>query len=278
MLKRHRLVDLVGVMVFVLVLVTAVFFFLRRATYVTIVMMVSQSDALDQSVLPMWYLNNLKAGMVQKDILGKPVISVLKSYSYDSSNISSKVTFLTMKLLTAYDARNKMYLYEGVPLLIGSYQNFKIDGVFLRGVVYRILDKDYVADKKTILIEGYLNPTRIDNQDAYGANTISNGVLNYLADKFKVGGKIMDSDGSVLAEIKDVKKMSATRKFIFGSQLIEEIDRERQQVWLKVAVDVEKVNGIYLFQGVVPVRINSTFWLGFHDFDGALTVRDYKEI
>lgn len=276
--KKHRLVDLVGIAVFFLALVTAVLFFLRRATYVTIVMRVSDSDSLNQYGLPMWYLGSLKEGMVQKDILGKPLISILKKYTTDTNTVSSSTTFLTMKLLTTYDVRNETYLYEGVPILVGSYQNFKIKGVFLRGVVYRILDKNYEENKKKILVEGYLNPVINDNQDPYAANTFSNGIKNYLADKFVSGVKRVDSEGVVLAEIKEVKKLPSTRRFVYQNRIVEQNDPERQQVFLKVIVTVEKVNGVYLYEGVSPVRINGNFWLGFDDFDGGMTITGFKEI
>ena len=64
--KKLGLVDLVGLGVFVAILATAVFFFLRRASYVTVTLRISQADMLTYG-LPIWYLDSLKPGMVQKD-------------------------------------------------------------------------------------------------------------------------------------------------------------------------------------------------------------------
>jgi len=276
--KKWGIIDLLGFGVFVLMLLTAVFFFLRRSVYINVVLRVAQNDSLQTYYsLPMWYLENLKPGMEQKDLLGRPVISIVKNFSY-SSNSSDKVVYLTLKLLTTFDKKSGIYSYEGVPLLVGSYQNLKIKGISIRGVVHRIENKDYKPEKKMYLIEGYINPAIVENQDPYTAETMTDGVQNYLADKVVKGLKILDSDGTVIAEILEVRKEVAYRKFIYNNQLVEVPDNERKKVRLKAKIETERYGDVFLFRNEMSLKINHNVYLSFSDFDLPVTITDVSEI
>lgn len=275
--KLFSLVNLVGLGVFFLVLATAVFFFLRRSAYATIVLRASQGNALEVWYgLPMWYLESLKPGMVQKDIFGRPVITITKSFYYPS-NVNYQVEYLTLKLLTTYDRKSGIYSYEGIPLLIGSYQTFKIKGVMLRGIIHRIEDGNWQPEKKEYIVEGFLNPVKTENQDPYEAETMTSGVLNYLADKFTKGLKSYDSDGSTIMEILDVRKEPAYRKFIYQNRLVETIDNDRKNVKLKLRVTTEKYGDIYLYRGDSSLRINDNLYLDFWNFGAQMIVTSVSE-
>lgn len=269
--------NLVGLGVFFLVLATAVFFFLRRATYATIVLRVSESDALDSSWgLPMWYLDNLKPGIEQKDIFGRQIISVVRNFSY-LNNSNNRIVFLTLRLLTTYDKKSGTYTFEGVPLLVGSYQNLKIKDILLRGVVYRVENSDWQPEIKTYLIEGVLDPRITTNQDPYMADTTSDGIHNYLANKFVPGLKIVDSESREIVEIIEAKKEMAHRKFVYNNRIIEVPDNERQKVKLKIKVLTEKNGDVFLYRNEFPVKINENINLSFWDFEVMMTITDIKE-
>lgn len=276
--KVFNITNLLGLGVFFLVLATAVFFFLRRAKYATIVLRVTEGDALQSRYgAPIWYLQGLKPGMVQKDIFGKSLISIEKNFYY-SSNSSDRVEYLTLKLLTTYDRRSGIYNYEGVPLLVGSYQSLKFKGILLRGVIHRIESGEWRPEKKMYTVEGYLNPASMANQDPYVAETMTKGVQNYLANKFVKGLKIMDSEGTTLLEILEAKKETAYRRFIYQNRLVETEDTERKKVTLKIQVMTEKYGDVYLYRGDIPMKINDNLYLDFWDFGATMTITDFKEI
>lgn len=276
--KVFSLTNLVGLGVFFLVLATAVFFFLRRSSYVTLVLRVSQSDTLETTYgLPLWYLDNLKEGMEQKDIFGRSTISIVKKFSYPN-NWNNRISYLTLKLLTTYDKKSGVYSYEGVPLLVGSYQSLKVKGVLLRGVVHRIENNDWQPEQKVYLVEGFVNPSVTDNQDPYVAETMTNGVENYLADRVTKGLKILDSDGTIVAEVLEVNKEIAYRKFIYQNHLVDVVDNDRKKVNLKVRLVTERYGDVFLFRNDVPIKINENLFLDFWNFEVPMTITDFKEI
>jgi hypothetical protein len=183
-----------------------------------------------------------------------------------------------MKLLTTYDKKSGIYSYEGVPLLIGSYQNLRIKNVLLRGVVHRVENADQPVIRKMYEVEAYVNPAIIQNQDPYTSETMTDGVKNYLADKISKGLKMVDSDGTVLVDIVDVKKEAAYRKFIFQNRLAEVLDNERKKVTVRLRVVTEKYDDVFLFMGEKSLRINDNFYLNFGDFEMPITVTNFKEI
>jgi hypothetical protein len=222
-------------------------------------------------------LDDLTPGYVNRRIcFGRPVISIVRSFSYPN-NSNNRVVYLTIRLLTTYDKKSDVYSYEGVPLLVGSYQSLKINGILLRGVVQRVDSGSQRPEKKTFIVEGFVNPENVGNQNPYAANTVTDGVLNYLADEYTKGLKILDSDGSVAAEILEVNEQPAHRKFIYGNQLIETLDSERKKVELKVQITTEKYGDVYLFMGEVPLRVNDNLFLSFWSFETPLTITDVKE-
>lgn len=276
-IKGFKLVDLLGVGVFVAILVLAVMILLRRAEYVTMVLKVTDSGYLGNNPLPMWYLDKFKGGMEQKDVLGRSSISILKSYSYPT-NKDSRVMYLTMRLLAAYDKKNKSYSFEGVPLLLGSYQTFKFNGMLLRGVVYRIEDIDQPVEEKTLEVSGVLNPANNMNQDPYVAEMTTDGIKNYLATKIVKDLRVKDSDGLVVAEVREVDLSPSYRKFIAGNRIVSVVDNDRKNVAMKVVVKVKKFGDVYLFREDMPITINANVWLDFWDFQVNMTITDFKEI
>lgn len=274
--KVFSLVNLVGLGVFFFMLATAVFFFLRRATYATIVLRVSQTDVLEPYYgLPMWYLDNLKPGMEQKDIFGRSVISIVKNFSYPN-NSNSRVVYLTIKLLTTFDKKSGIYNYEGVPLLVGSYQTLRIKDILLRGVIHRVENKDFQAEKKSYIVEGFINPSQTVNQDPYVAETMTEGIQNYLADKIVKGLKISDSDGGVIVDVLEVKKETSYRKFIFQNRLVEVPDSDRKKVKVKMQIVTEKYGDVFLFRNESTLKVNDNIFLNFGDFEIPLTITNIK--
>jgi hypothetical protein len=148
----------------------------------------------------------------------------------------------------------------------------------LRGVIHRIEDGNWQPEKKEYIVEGVLNPAKTENQDPYEAETMTSGVLNYLADQFVKGTKAYDSDGTPILEILEVKKEPAYRKFIYQNRLVESLDNDRKKVTIKVRVVTEKYGNIYLYRGDTSLRINDNLYLDFWNFGAPMTITSIKEI
>jgi len=107
---------------------------------------------------------------------------------------------------------------------------------------------------------------------------MTDGVQNYLADKVVKGLKILDSDGTVIAEILEVRKEVAYRKFIYNNQLVEVPDNERKKVRLKAKIETERYGDVFLFRNEMSLKINHNVYLSFSDFDLPVTITDVSEI
>jgi len=270
--------NLIGLGVFFLVLTSSIFILLRRAEYATLVLKVSESGSINNTYgAPMWYLDQLKPGFEQKDVFGRPRISILDSFSY-VSNSKERVAYLTLKLLTTYDKKTEVYSYEGVSLLVGSYQSFKIKNIQLTGVIYRIENGNWEPQQKKYLVEGYINPAAIQNQDPYVAEVTTQRVKSYLADKITEGMEIKDSSGKIVAKIKKLKKQLSYSRFIYNDKLVSFLDPDRKKVEVTMELLTNKYGDVYLFENETPVRINENLNLNFWDFDLILTITDFQEI
>ncbi len=271
--------DILGVGVFIFVLVTSAIFLRRSESYLTLVLKIAQFENMESygAELPQWYLANVRSGVKQFDKGGHLDTEIVKVYSQNLSE-KSKEFYVTLRIRTAFDKRSGIYSYDGLPVLVGSYQSFKIGGILIKGVVVSLNNDNYPVTTKKYLVEGFLNPNNIANQEPYWANTISNGVSNYLAELFKLGNTVKDSDGKVIADIKEVKLLPATRKFVSGDRLVEVPDNDRKQVKLKLEVTAIDLNGVSLYMGIMPIKINNQLNLDFGKFNVNLTVTDFKEI
>lgn len=277
-MRKINWFNLIGLGVFFLVLTSSVFILLRKAEYATLVLKVSESGSINNTYgTPMWYLDQLKPGFEQKDVFGRTRISILDSFSY-VSNSKERVAYLTLKLLTTYDKKTEVYSYEGVSLLVGSYQSFKIKNIQLTGVIYRIENGNWKPQQKKYLVEGYINPAAIQNQDPYVAEVTTQGVKNYLADKITEGMEIKDSNGKIVAKIMKLRKQLSYSRFIYNDKLVSFLDPDRKKVEMTVELLTNKYGDVYLFENETPVRINENLNLNFWDFDLILTITDFQEI
>ena len=259
-LKNYSLIDMVGVGLLVAILSVAMFFFLRKASYVTIDLRVTQSDILaEKEELPLWYLENLKPGMVQNDVFGRTTIKIEDVFSYRTGT-TKRLYIVKLKLRSVYDGKTGVYSYDGSPIMLGSYQTFKVGQVVIRGVVQGFGENE-IREHKMVTIEGLAAP---DGGDA--ANTITDGIQNYISEMIKDGLQMKDSRGNVIATVKNVKKKSATREFIYQDRLIKVPDNSRTVVSMDVEMELEKYGDLYLFRKDYNPAVGTVFYLDFVDF------------
>jgi hypothetical protein len=277
-LRNLHWIDIVGVSLFLAVITIAFFFLLRRSEYATITLRISNSDELDStfSKPPTWYIEKIKPGVKEIDGLGRTSVEVIRVYKIQTSDSNQNV-YADLKVKSVYNARTGQYTYNGSPLLIGSYQLFKLQGLQLFGIIVKNWSDEAPQEEKTYLVTGYLEPAINDIQPAV-ANTIVTGVKNHIANALGTGLKMTDTDGETVAEIVEIKKTEGRRRFISGSAFISVPDPERQEVQMKVKVKAIKVNDAYYFKGEIPMLINATYYLSFPTINVNLTSLQIEEV
>jgi hypothetical protein len=273
--KKMRWLDIVAMSVFMFILGVAFFFFLRQSKYVDVVVAVSDSDNINLWFKPpVWYLENVKPGMEQKDLLGRRLVYVKDTNTY-SVNSQNKVFYATLSLMAVYNKRSNEYSYEGIPLLIGSYQTFRVNGIKITGVLHSVGDVGLGGTKKRIIVTGYLKNT--EDKDRLAAETMSDGVETYISKNFVEGLTIKNNKGNVVFKVDRVNKMPATRRFINGDRLIYVNDPERERVELTGEMEVKTYNDVMVFMEDNYVAINSNVWLDFTKFASGFVITSIED-
>lgn len=228
----------------------AYFLVMRKADRVYVTLRVSQSDLINantggiSAALPAWYLENIK---VDPNPLTNSEISVVKVFQYQN-NSNEKTVYLTLRLLVTYDKKSGIYTYNGLPLLVGSYQSFTYNGVLIRGIVQNVSGvMEDKREEKTLMVEGLVK------------------VENYMTKNFVNGLTISDSDDRVVAKIENVEIDPGDSK-------------DNKIVKLKLRIRVDKFDDVYLYGGETAIKMGQELDLDFWNFEAKVTVTDFKEV
>lgn len=270
-------IDLIGVCIFLGILSVAFFFFLRKADYAYITLRVSQSDNMNpySDQAPVWFIEKIQPGLKETDGLGRDNVVIEKVHRFKSSDLNQDF-YVDLKVRSVYNSRTKQFTYNGSTLLIGSYQSFKLQGIQLSGVIVDVREQDTPREEKTFLVEGYVNPAYNDEQYSV-ANTVVDGIKNYLADTLFTGLKTVDVDGQATAEIVSIQKRPARRQFVSGSSFVSVPDPERQRVEMTLRIKGVKINDAYYYKNEAPIVVNSTIYLTFPQSNINFTLTHFEE-
>jgi len=265
-LRRLRWVDVIGIAVFFFILSSSAFFILRRPGQVIVTMRLFERDAPD------FYFNRprnlfvekLKPGLTETDEIGRSAIEVVDVHRYLTGNLYQDV-FVTLKVKTTYNRKTGQHSFNGKPILIGSFHTLRLKDIVLNGVIVDISDEVKTREKKTFIIEAYVDPA--DQQvtsAASGSRTIASinianidGVKNYLAEKIIPNLQMLDRSGNVVAEILSVTKSPGQLSYISNNRIQTVTDRRRTRVGLTLEVEAEKINDAYYFQKDTPLVVGA---------------------
>lgn len=257
-------VDKASIALFLLIVASAAYLLLRPATYVYVTMRLFERDAPDFyfNRPTHLYVEKLVPGLKETGGFGENLLEIVDVYRYRSNNTYHD-TFVTVKTKAAYNKRKGQYSYNGTPLLIGSFRTFRLQNIIVNGVILDISHTKEAREKKTFIIEGYLDPINNQNHSTYPDNiTRGDGVENYLAQEIHEGIKVVDIHNNILAEIVKVKK---TPGKIF-SPLTPQVfvnDPERTRVEITLRVVAEKINDAYYFQKEGRLLVGQTLYFAF---------------
>ncbi len=257
-------VDKASIALFLFIVASAAYLILRPATYIFVTMRLFERDAPDFyfNRPTHLYVEKLMPGLKETGGFGENLLEIVDIYRYRSNNTYID-TFVTIKTKAAYNKRKRQYSYNGTPLLIGSFRTFRLQSIIVNGVIVDISRTKDAREKKTFIIEGYLDPINHQNYLTYPDNiTRGDGVENYIAQQVREGLKVVDIQGNVLAEVIQVKKTPGK----FFSPLAPQTfisDPERTRVDLTLRVVAEKINDAYYFQKEGRLLVGQTLYFPF---------------
>ncbi|GEM_PF-1116398 len=257
-------VDKASIVLFLFIVASAAYLILRPATYVYVTMRLFERDAPDFyfNRPTHLYVEKLAPGLKETGGFGENLLEVVDVYRYRNNNTYFD-TFVTIKTKAAYNKRKGQYSYNGTPLLIGSFRTFRLQNIIVNGVIVDISHKQEVREKKTFIIEGYIDPQNNRTYSSYPDGiTRSDGVENYLAQEVHEGIKVVDIHNNVLAEIVGVKKTPGKIFAPLTPQVFIN-DPERTRVDLTLRVVAEKINDAYYFQKEGRLLVGQTLYFPF---------------
>lgn len=281
-MSSFRLIDLIGIGIFLTVLVILTLFFLRKSSFTYVTLLVSKDrysfNSLYSYKPPNWYLENLTIGMTNKDIVGKTDLELVDMYYYPTVGNESEL-YITLKVKTTFNQRSQQHSYQGQPLLIGESRAFKLSSTYIPGNIHKIedqLNKD--QQTKKIIVHGELESNYHEKIPNFNIDKVIYGevrffgIKNYLADKVVEGLTIRDSKDEKLVEVTDVKKTTGYKEFVHRNSFIKTADYERQIVKLTAEINLRKVNDKYLHMEAEQILIGKTIQLPFENFVVYLTI------
>lgn len=283
--RTLRWTDVGAISIFFAMLAVALFFFLRKTEYITVRLRISQSDELRNNLTsfmtPIWYANVLMPGMEDTNFFGRSIIKIDRIIPGFPEDNEQK-TYIDLRIQALYSKQTKQYSYNGIPLLIGSYQRFRVNGIQIPGVIHAIgaLGLESYPQKKYIL-HGFLDHRQNDWVPGVTNQPTSfieyDGVHTYLAEKIQNGMEMKLGDITI-AKIVKVTKSPATKRIIELGRTYIVPDPERTRVELAVEITASIINGRpYFKDDQQRLLVNSTIPLDFVLIKPIMTIIDIQK-
>ncbi len=246
---------MVGGLIILLVLSLVWFRLARKTTWITVRLVVTNDEWWWEGAPPQWwYAEGLSVGQTSRDSFGQSVAEIVNVENFDVGAYWRR-SFVDMKLKGTYDARRQVYLFNYQPIQIGKPIDLTFGKNNIRGVI-----------------------TYIENlPDAYTDKTIEvkmSTVRPWVADSYKPGLAMKDSQGRILAEVLSVRVApTEARSVVEGaSGKIGEIQNGTERTYdpslfrdvtLRLRIKTFKSGEIFHFVDRAAIKIGEKIWFQF---------------
>ncbi len=257
-LKKLTYFDIALIILLAILFFGFFFFFYRKAEYVNIQVKVTDQEVLYARTLPaVWYANQFVVGDVERDALGR-VISEIVGIERFNVKSDKKAVYLDIRVRATYDTRAKLYSARGRPLIFGTPARFNFSKVTFDGIVTEFPNSEAQRNleitntKVTALLRGII-PEETPEEPA---------VLKAV----KVGDKIYDSNGNILAEVLDLEIRPAERvtQTSWGELLLR-YDPLYKDALFTLSIRTKIFNNEAFIFDNLPLKIGEELPLNFED-------------
>ncbi len=265
--KKLRFIDLLGIGVFFAILATMALFFLRKASYVYVVLRVSNDESLHSFYghTPDWYINKLQERPEEKSVFGRLEQRVEDVYYYPSADQVNTV-FVVMKVSTTYNQRSGQYTFQGVPLLVGKSQSFRIRELSVEGIIHDIYPQESEMRERVPLIVNAKAMIQYNEVIPYPGGIHFEGLLKIVSERLSPGMQVVRSDGQPYIEVLEVRRTPAFKEFVTTNGLRQVVDSERENVEMTLRVWAQPTNEKYLVREQEPLFIGGGLEMYFEEF------------
>jgi len=271
--KKFSTIDFLSLFAVFFFTAITYFFFSRKTEYLSITVRLFNQDSpeysLDSNQPKAWYIEQIKKGKAQKNLLGETLIEIVDVYSYPNGYVYNDV-YVTLKIKAIQNKITKQYVYEGSPLLIHDIKSFKIQDLMLNGEIIDLTNKPRETKKFKVVFE--LHDLRINFDFVNNSQAMVKGVNNYVADLIAEGLSIKDSNKNELVTIKKVEKKPGERIIATNNGLLSVQDQDRTQVVLETDLIAEKINNHYYYRKEEPLIVDEIIYLTFEQITVSGTI------
>ncbi len=251
--KNISLVDKILIFTAVFGFIFFIFVFFRKADYLTVTIKVGEDNAifgdwLNYSGSRPWFTELLHPGVSQKDALGRKVAEVVSVTSYDMRP-NREAVYVKTRLKVTFNRSSNQYVFNGIPLTVGSTVRMGFDTISFEGLVTNIENLPDFRQKAKIIVEAKLKEDTITYPG-------TSGVSPSVADEIKNINEVRDSEGNLIIKViqKHVEDADTSTVDANGKITIQK-NPLRNDVFLVLEINATKIgNRFYLFDDM-PILI-----------------------
>lgn len=258
-LRRLTVFDWLVVFVVLFGLVFLALFVFKEEKWVEVEVKISRPEWWwETKSPPSWLVDRIEKGDEQYDNLGRKVAEVLEIKSWGSE---TKRTYLILNLKAEVDRRKKKLKFNHRPLEVGKPIELELGGVGAEGVVTFIEGMPDARVWEEKIVEARL----IDYADVFPETL---GVMPWKVEAIKIGDKMYDTQGGVVAEVLN-KKVSPAEKIVKTSdgRVFVRQDPIKKDVALTLKLKTFKEKGINYFLDDTAVKVDNLVPLFLSNID-----------
>jgi hypothetical protein len=227
-----------------------------QQTYVTVQLFASGGEWWwNNPDPPYWLIDPISKGAVEYDPSGNKLVEVQEVKKFEVGE--RKMLWIKARIRVDTSPKSKQFRFRREPLQVGSLIYVAPNNIKIYSNVMSIegISKPIEKHVKTVTLKEY-------------------SVYPWLADAVKVGTKMVDSDGAVLAEVLEKETVLAehtTEDWQGGTHAT--VDPLRRDVTIRVKMQTYYSDGREYFSFFQPLKIGFNLWVPFEElnFGGNVT-------
>lgn len=209
---------------------------------------------------PYWLADTLRKGDLQYNNLGRKIAEVVDIQNYQWFE-EKKMVYLTVSLKAGYNSRTKKLTFNYRPLEIGKPIELEVGNVGFMGVITDLdNEKDHWEWQERIV------EVRVSLWSGIFPETL--GLPSWRAEAIKVGDKMVDSQGRILAEVLEKNEKPAEKIVVTddGRVLLRE-DPLKKDVVLRAKLRTIQREGVSYFLDDIKIKVGSNILLALPEID-----------
>jgi hypothetical protein len=200
---------------------------------------------------PDWLAESIQVGDKEYNATNKATAEVITKEIYDAGG-TSKDVYITAKIEAKHNLKTDKYTYKGEPIQIGGPISLNLNKTFFPGMVVEIFSN-------TTLKKQYADVT---------IKVRHPGKWIWEYDAIKIGEKILDGNGTVIAEVLDKEKKPAERETVnWQGQVLQTYSPMLVDIFVTVKIKAEKKPDGMVYREDQYLKIGNNVWLLFPSYN-----------